>query len=102
MSPRTSYTLLLRDGALALIDYLTEHGELTRYSVTLIAWHAGGWHTVRVYDNAHGMNEMHRHTLSDGKQPAETFHYGDAGEAFRDARAMVEAGYEEMITGWLR
>jgi hypothetical protein len=31
---------------------------------------------VRVYDAAHGHNEMHRYTRSGGKEPGEVFHSG--------------------------
>jgi hypothetical protein len=70
------------------------------YSVVLVALHEGEWHTVRVYDNAHGTNEMHRHTLAEGKQAAEPFHAGRAGEALRVARDEVISGYEKMIEAW--
>jgi hypothetical protein len=52
---------------------------------------------VRVYDNAHGANEMHRYTLAGGKQPAAPVHAGDACEAMRAARNEVLAGYEKMV-----
>jgi hypothetical protein len=32
--------------------------------------------TVRVYDGAHGVNDLHRYSRSGGKQPAETCHSG--------------------------
>jgi hypothetical protein len=102
MSPLVEYPLLLSDTAYAEVTYVTEHGTLTRYSVVLIAWHDGNWHTVRVYDNAHDAHDMHRHTLSAGKHPAERFHSGTPGEAFRAALESLNAGYMEMIAGWLR
>jgi hypothetical protein len=102
MSPQNAYPRSLSHTAYAHVEYQTERGELTRYSVTLVASKDGAWHTVRVYDNAHGRHDMHRHTISGGKQPAETFHYGTASEAFNEALAAVDAGYEEMIAGWLR
>jgi hypothetical protein len=44
---------------------------------------------VRVNDNAHGANEMHRYTLAGGKQPPKLAHAGEAGEAMRAARDEV-------------
>ena len=76
MSPRTQFPRILSDTAFAAVDYTTDRGVLTRYAVTLVAWHRGQWHTVRVYDNTHGQNDLHRHTLAEGKQPAETLHQG--------------------------
>src|SRR5687768_6298751 len=101
MSPLTEYDRRLTDTAYVHVAYLTQHGALTRYQVVLVAWHAEAWRTVRVYDNAHGVHDMHRHTLSGGKQPAETFHHGTSSEAFNAALLTVSNGFEEMIAGWL-
>jgi hypothetical protein len=102
MSPRFEHTDELDWNVRRVAKYTTERGELTSYSVTLLARLSGRWQTVRVYDNAHGVNEMHRHTLSEGKQAAEVFHSGTASEAYNQARDAVADGYEEMIAGWLR
>jgi len=101
MSPTTRIEDELADGVRRIAEFTTRQGRLTAFSVILVTWHAGAWHTVRVYDNRHGQNEMHRHTLSGGKQPAETFHHGTASEAHTMAWRAVEAGYREMIAGWL-
>jgi hypothetical protein len=102
MSPVFEFTDELPGGALRRARYATERGVLTTYSVVLTAWRDGREHTVRSYDNAHGQNEMHRHTLSGGKQPAEVFHHGSASEAMNAAWDEIKTGYEEMIAGWLR
>jgi len=96
----TSYRLPLSDQAELLVWFVTDLGAVISYAVVLVARHQNAWHTVRVYDNAHGHNEMHRHTASTGKQPAETFLPGDVGEAMRAGRAEVLAGYEKMIEAW--
>lgn len=96
----TSYRLSLNDRAELLVWFVTERGAVLSYSIVLVAQHEGAWHTIRVYDNAHGENEMHRHTLAGGKQPAEAFHAGGFGAAMRAARAEVLAGYEKMIESW--
>jgi hypothetical protein len=102
MSPRVQYPFFLSDMAYGQVDYTTERGTTVSYSVALIASHHGSWHTVRVDDNAHGPHDMHRHTLSGGKQPAQRFQHGTASEAFNAALAAIRGGYEEMIAGWLR
>jgi hypothetical protein len=61
-----------------------------------------GAHTVRVYDAAHGSNEMHRHTRTGGKQAGVVFHAGTLGEGMRAAIADCVDGYEQMIEGWSR
>jgi hypothetical protein len=98
--PPTSYRLQLAWDAELVVWFLTERGNVISYSVVLLALHGGAWRTVRVYDNAHGANEMHRYTLAGGKQPAELVHAGEAGEAMRAARDEVLAGYEKMIEAW--
>lgn len=86
-----------------VVWFATEHRQVVGYSIVLLALHEGSWQTVRVYDNAHGENEMHRHTLNGGKQAAEVFRSGsDFGEAMRAARAEALARYENMIEGWRR
>lgn len=102
MSPLFERVTELDWGARRISKYTTERGELTSYSVTLSTLHEGRWHTVRVYDNAHGQHEMHRHTLAGGKQTGEVFHHGTASDAYNSARSLVDEGYEEMITAWLR
>jgi len=96
----TSYRIQLSDHVELSVWFATDRGVLVNYAVVLIVEHDGAWHTVRVYDNAHGQNEMHRHTLGGGKQPARPFHEGDCGEAMRIARDEVLARYENMIEGW--
>ncbi len=95
-----SYRMPLSDLAELLVWFVTERGAVISYSVVLVARHQQAWHTIRVYDNAHGRNEFHRHALAGGKQPAEPFLSGDFGEAMRAARAEVLAGYEKMVEAW--
>jgi len=86
-----------------VVWFATERDRVVSYSIVLLTLHEGDWQTVRVYDNAHGRNEMHRHTLSGGKRTAEAVREeSDAGEAMRAAREEALAGYEKMIEGWLR
>ena len=61
---------------------------------------AGEAATVRVYDGAHGVNDMHRHNRGGEKAPAETFHAGTLGEGMRAAITAVRIGYKEMIEAW--
>jgi len=95
-----SYRMPLSNQAELLVWFVTERGAVISYSVVLVAQHQGAWHTIRVYDNAHGRNEVHRHTLAGGKQQAEPFLPGDFGQAMRVARGEVLAGYEKMVEAW--
>jgi hypothetical protein len=60
----------------------------------------GEIHTVRLYDGANGVNEMHRYTRATGKQSAEIFHSGTLGEGMREARRHIRSTYESMIEAW--
>jgi hypothetical protein len=62
------------------VRWRTSRGDVVDYAVTLIATEAGEARTIRVYDGAHGVNEMHRYTRDHGKQPATVFHDGTLGE----------------------
>jgi hypothetical protein len=102
-SPETEFVVTLeRDVADAVIRLRTERGSLRVYRLTLRCLYEGAWQTVRVYDNVHGVHDMHRHTLERGKLPAKTFHFGTPREAYGEARRAVEHGYREMIAGWLK
>jgi hypothetical protein len=72
------------------------------YSVVLIVKVDGRKETVRVYDGAHGKNELHRYTREGGKQAAEAFDRGTLGEGMRAAIEEIKGGYQEMIDGWHR
>jgi hypothetical protein len=89
-------------GALLRVEFTTDGREITDYAVVLLLALDGSTETVRVYDGAHGYNEMHRYTRSHGKQPGEPFHAGTLGEGMRAAIAEIERGYGEMIEGWKR
>lgn len=80
--------------------HTTRRRDVSDYVVVLATKREGEMHTVRVYDSAHGVNEMHRHTYSGGKQPAEIFHAGTLGEGMRVATNQIKQGYRAMIEGW--
>jgi hypothetical protein len=87
-------------GARLIVHYTHESGVVVDYAVVLVLPHQGAEQTIRVYDGAHGVNDMHRHTRSGGKAPAERFHGGTLAEGMRIAVEAIETGYREMIDGW--
>jgi hypothetical protein len=89
-------------GAVLRVEFASNGREITDYAVVLMWATDGSAETIRVYDGAHGQNEMHRYTRSDGKQSGKLFHAGTLGEGMRAAIADVESGYGEMIEGWER
>ena len=85
------------------VDFETDGRQVISYSLVLVAAEEDGrLQTVRVFDAAHGVNEVHRHTKTGGKQPAEIAHAGTLGEGMRAAIAQVRGSYLEMIEGWRR
>lgn len=72
------------------------------YAVVLVAEIQSTVEAIRVFDSAHGVNEMHRYTRSGGKQTGTTFHSGTFGEGMRAATSQIESGYRQMIEGWDR
>lgn len=90
-------------GARIVVEFTTptRGREVMDYAVVLaVDDGAGEAVTVRVYDGAHGVNDMHRHDRSGEKAPAEMFHAGTLGEGMRVAITAVRTGYKEMIDAW--
>src|SRR5437868_15368284 len=56
------------------VEFATRRDEVLQYALILVAEVDGCAETIRVYDAAHGCNEMHRYTKQLGKQPATVFH----------------------------
>jgi hypothetical protein len=79
----------------------TRHGRaITNYAVLLTFKEEAETSTVRLYDGAHGVNEMHRYTRTHGKRHAEVFHHGTLGEGMRAATTQIKGAYQSMIEGW--
>jgi hypothetical protein len=82
------------------VDFTTRRREVIDYAVLLTISREGERQTVRLYDGAHGVNEMHRYTRTLGKQPAEVFHSGTLGEGMRAATDQIERTFPLMIEAW--
>ncbi len=84
-------------GALLRVEFTSDRREVVAYSVVLLLDTPDGTQTIRLYDCAHGHNEMHRYTRSGGKQLGTPFHGGTLGSGMRAAIEDIERGYREMI-----
>jgi hypothetical protein len=98
----TIYRHPLNEGVDIDVQFLRQGRAIIDYAIVLLAYERGEWRTVRVYDNTHGDNDMHRYNRDGVKQPAVSFHRGSAGEAMRNAIGAVQSGYMEMIESWRR
>jgi hypothetical protein len=87
-------------GARIVVEFSTRGREIIDYAIVLTVDEDGEAVTVRMYDGAHGVNDMHRHDRTGEKAPAVSFHAGTLGEGMRAAIFAVRAGYKEMIDGW--
>jgi hypothetical protein len=88
-------------GARIVVEFTTRGREIIDYAVVLtVDDEHGEAATVRMYDGAHGVNDMHRHDRAGEKAPAESFHAGTLGEGMRAAIVAVRVGYKEMIDAW--
>jgi ferredoxin-NADP reductase len=68
-------------GARIVVEFTLDRREVVDYAVVLtVDDEAGEAVTVRVYDGAHGVNEMHRHNRFGEKASAESFHAGTLGK----------------------
>ena len=82
------------------VRFTTYRRDITNYAVLLTVEKEGEMDTIRLYDGAHAINEMHRYTRSAGKQPAEVFHGGTLGEGMRAATTQIKSTYQSMIEAW--
>lgn len=87
-------------GVVMQVDFKTRRGTVIDYAIVLVVPIAGGLETIRVYDSAHGFNEMHRYTRVGGKQNGTEFHGGTLGEGMRAAIKEIKESYLTMIEGW--
>jgi len=101
MSQRYRDVLDYEIGARIVVEFTTGGREITDYAVVLtVDDEDGEATTVRVYDGAHGVNDMHRHNRHGEKASADTFRAGTLGEGMRAAITAVRAGHKEMIGAW--
>jgi hypothetical protein len=87
-------------GAVLSVDFTTLRGKVVGYSILLLLPTAEGTETIRVFDSAHGYNEMHRYTSVAGKQDGKEFHSGTLAEGMRAAIDAITRTHLEMIEGW--
>lgn len=87
-------------GISLLVWFETDRRDVTNYALVLVVRVGARMETIRVYDAAHGRNEMHRYTKELGKRTGVVFHRGTLGEGMRAAQEAIKGGYEEMIDGW--
>lgn len=100
--PKADYRYLLEADAEIVVQLSTERGQITRYSVVLLALKDGDWRTVRVYDNDRGIPHMHRYTAEGLKRDGEKTGEATASAGYNMALESVHKGFREMIDGWQR
>lgn len=86
--------------AILRVEFTTRGNEVTDYAIVLLFEIEGKTETIRLYDGAHGHNEMHRYTRRAGKQLGTPLHRGTLGDGMRAAITEIKTSYREMIEGW--
>jgi hypothetical protein len=99
---RTSYEDVIdyELGVVLMVEFESVGRDVVDYSVVLRRDDVNGAETIRVYDSAHGFNEMHRFTRRGGKQRGLAAHPGTLGEGMRGAIEEIKSGYRAMMAGW--
>lgn len=88
-------------GVVLSVDFTTVKGKVVDYALVLrLTCAKEEQETIRVYDSAHGFNEMHRYARGAGKQTGVHVHRGTLGEGMSAAIAQIETSYAAMIEGW--
>jgi hypothetical protein len=100
MRQLVEYVDELETGIAMAVRFVTEEGDLVRYSVVLLAAESGEFRAVRVFDNSHGPHDMHRYTRGGEKLAAEVFHRGSASEAMNAALRLVRSRWRGMVEAW--
>jgi 7-keto-8-aminopelargonate synthetase-like enzyme len=72
------------------------------YAVTLELVESGKWRTVRLWDNADGLDEHHEHTYTrhGGKQPPTTLEFASPNEAMAAAISEAKRRAERIVRQW--
>lgn len=100
MSARYEDILDAKLGVTLSVVCTTVRGRVVDYVIVLLLATPDGKETIRVYDSAHGFNEMHRYSAMTGKRAGTEFHSGTLGEGMRAAIGAIKRGHHEMIEGW--
>jgi len=95
-------TLDLVRGTYLYVEFRTLGPEVIDHSLVLVMRVQGKIEIVRIYDAAHGFNELHRFTRRDGKQRGVPFHRGNLGEGMRAAMSSIKSNFQQKIEGWDR
>ena len=70
------------------------------YAITLRVRRRGGWRTVHLFDNAHGVEEHHEHRyVGDVKQPP-CITRGPVNAAMAAAMQKLETQWPELVRTW--
>jgi hypothetical protein len=93
-------TLNLADGVFLYVEFRTIRRDVVQYSLVLVLKTPQATETIRVYDAAHGINEMHRYGQDDGKRQGVRFHSGTLGEGMRTAIEAIKRDFQQMVEGW--
>jgi hypothetical protein len=72
------------------------------YAITLEVLAAGRWGTIRLWDNAHALDEHHEHeyTRGEGKQPPMKLEFSSTNEAMAAAIRKATTEWQTILSRW--
>lgn len=75
-----------------------------RYAITLEVQAEGGWAEIALWDNAHDIDEHHKHeyTQAEGKLPPTVLEYESTNEAMAAAIGKATSEWRTILSRWGR
>jgi hypothetical protein len=73
------------------------------YAIMLIARRDDQWHTVHMFDNAHGVTDHHEHRyIGANKQDPAITHHGSINDAMGAALVKLQEQWADIVGEWDR
>ena len=102
MSPELPRRAIIRLAANVRVRYLRSERPPIEYAITLESRAGDTWTTIRLWDNADGLDTHHEHayTESGGKQPPVVRAQSSTNEAMAAAIRIAATDWEAIVERW--
>lgn len=94
-----------RERAWKLADDVRVHYQRTsahpiEYAITLRVLRDARWRTIRLFDNAHAVDEHHEHRYVDSSKQAPAVRVGDVNTAMATALETLFTTWRHIVNDW--